>query len=236
MRPRHLVLVLAALGGCAAGGAAAESEEPAGPTVATIPVAELASIETLTTEPPATTLPLPPESVAVVGDSLTVSAEEEIVAALDELGVRDVVIDAAEGRRINHVTGGKSSGVTAAGELAATGDPDVWVIALGTNDVPGFGPTGYRADIEALLAELPPDAPVIWVDTWIKGRIDEARQANAVLRDVAAEHPQMTVVDWFQFGDDPGLIISDGIHLAEAGQQRFAEQIAAAVATVHADG
>lgn len=227
MRPRHLLLCLTALAGCAAGGAAAEPASTTGPTVT---LTELGTIETLTTTPPPTTAPPPPGSVAIVGDSLTVSAEEEITAALAMGGVGEVVFDAAEGRRINHATDGKTSGVTAAEELAAApGEPDLWVVALGTNDVPGFGPDGYRADIEALLAEIPSGAPVIWVDAWIERRIDEARAANAVLREVAAERPGTTVIDWFQFGDDPGLIIDDGIHLTDAGQVRFAEQIALAV-------
>jgi lysophospholipase L1-like esterase len=230
MRSRHLLLCLTALGGCAAGGAAAEPEPT---TVPTVTLTELDTIETLTTTPTPTTAPPPPGSVAIVGDSLTVSAQEEITVALAAVGVVDVVFDAAEGRRINHATDGKTSGVTAAEELAAAaGDPDVWVVALGTNDVPGFGPDSYRTDIEALLAEIPPGAPVIWVDAWIERRIDETRAANTVLREVAAEHPGMTVVDWFQFGDDPGVIIDDGIHLADAGQLRFAEQIAAAVVAV----
>lgn len=201
----------------------------------TVALAELDAIEPLTTSPPPTTVPPPPASVAIIGDSLTVAAEEELTSALEALGVGEIVVDAEEGRRINHATDGNTSGATAAEQLAAAaGDPDVWVVALGTNDIPGFRPDGYRADIEALLAELPTGAPVIWVDAWIERRIDETRAANAVLREVAAEHPGVTVVDWFQFGDDPGLIIDDGIHLADAGQLRFAEQVAAAVLAVSA--
>ncbi len=233
MRSRHVLVCLAAL---AAGGCANDAvAEPEPTSVATVTLAELDEIEPLTTTPAPTTAPAPttvpvPAEVAIIGDSLTVSAEEELVAAFAGLGVATHTFDAAEGRRINHAVAGETSGVTAAEELAATHQPDVWVVALGTNDVPGFGPDSYRADIEALLAEIPAGAPVIWVDAWIERRIDETRAANDVLRAVAAERPGMAVVDWFQFGDDPGLVIDDGIHLTDAGQLRFAEQIAAAIA------
>ncbi|HWL42215.1 MAG TPA: GDSL-type esterase/lipase family protein [Ilumatobacter sp.] len=233
MRARLVLVCLAALGaGACANPAVAEPEPTVAPTVA---LTELSALDTPgsvppagTDAPPTTVVPVPAE-VAVIGDSLTVAAQDELAAALAALGVTTVTLDAVEGRRINHVVAGNASGVTVAAGLAATRQPDVWVVALGTNDVPGFGRDSYRADIEALLAELPVGAPVIWVDVWIKSRIDETRAANTVLREAAAGRPGTVVIDWFQFGDDPGLIVSDGIHLTDIGQQRFADQIAAAI-------
>lgn len=236
MRPRHVLVSLAALvaPGCADGAVA----EPEPTTAATVSLMELDTIDTLTTAAPVgtatgraapTTTAAAPAHVAIVGDSLTVSAEVLIDQALAVAGVGTVTIDAVEGRRINHAVDGKTSGVTAAAAIAEVAEPDLWVVALGTNDVPGFGAEAYRADVEALLAKIPTGAPVIWIDAWIEGRIDEARAANAELRDVVSGRPGAVVIDWFQFGDDPGVIIGDGIHLTDTGQQRYADQIAAAV-------
>lgn len=227
MRVRPLVVCLAALAGCASEAAAEPEATPA--AAATVALPELDTIETLSTTAPASTVPDVPGEVALVGDSLMVSAQEELVLDLDTLGVDTFDYDAVEGRRIDHEVNGNPSGVDAVADIAAARDPDVWVIALGTNDVPGFGADSFRADVEALLAEIPVGDPVIWVDTWIEGRIDEARAANAVLREVAATRSEMTVLDWFQYGDDPGLIIGDGIHLTDTGQQRFSALIAAAL-------
>lgn len=238
MRPRHVLCGLAALvaTGCASNAAA----EPQATTAPTVPLIELDALDALTVDDVPGTSAVPtttaavsavPTHVAVVGDSLTVSSQELIEAALREAGVRTVTIDAVEGRRINHAANGKTSGVAATRAIAAVARPDVWVIALGTNDVPGFGPDSYRADVEALLAEIPAGDPVVWVDAWIKSRIDETRAANAVLREVAAGRPGTTVIDWFQFGDDPGVISGDGIHLTDQGEQRFAAQIATAILT-----
>lgn len=242
MRRRNLLLGLAAL---AASGCA--SDAVAGPqstAPATLSLLQLDTIDTLSPSPtgptgpagstadrpvPGTTAPAAPRHVAIVGDSLTLSAQDLIGQTLDEAGVVTVTIDAVEGRRINHAVGQKTSGVAATRSIAAVTEPDVWVIALGTNDVPGYGADAYRADVETLLAEIPPDAPVVWVDAWIRSRIDEARAANAALREVVERRSEAVVIDWFQFGDDPGVISGDGIHLTDAGQERFAAQIAAAV-------
>jgi lysophospholipase L1-like esterase len=235
VRPIPLALVAVALLTLAACGADANADVPlSGSTASTVPLTDLSVIDRLTTAAPATAVPATiepgPGDVVIIGDSLTLSAEDEIVTQLRLTGVDIVAFDAMENRRdLDDLP----SGATAAAELAAEHRPDAWVVALGTNDVGGQAdPEDFRADVRTLLGALPVDARVIWLDTWIEDRVEGSRELNAVLRQEAVRRGDMTVVDWFQFGDDPGLVRSDGVHLTDAGQRVFAAQIAAALAPV----
>jgi lysophospholipase L1-like esterase len=171
-----------------------------------------------------------PDSAAVVGDSLTESAKQEIGAYLEGLGVDTIMIDGAKNRRMadgNH----PDPGVDIVERIARVTEPEVWVIALGTNDVGAeVSPDQYAADIETLLAEVPEGAPVVWVDVWIRDRKDQVVAANHVLRDTLATRPDTIVADWFSHGEDPGIIADDGIHLTSDGRFVFAATIAASVA------
>jgi len=228
MRPRHAPLTaLALLAACGGAGAQADTTDPAtnGSGLDTVPLVSLTAIGATTAT---TVAPVPdprPQTAVLVGDSLTVQAQADIEAALGPLGISIVGFDAAEGRRVNHRANGQTSGVDAVVELADTAEPDLWIVALGTNDVPGIEVAGFRSDVDELLAAIPTDVPVIWVDNWVGRRIDDAKRANTVLREAADDRDGMTVVDWFQFGDDPGMIRSDGVHLTDAGATKFAEQI-----------
>jgi hypothetical protein len=227
-------LALLALAAC---GADASADVPvAGSTVATVPLTGLSAIEQLTTAAPTTVPPTVapgPDDVVIIGDSLTLSAEDEITTALRLAGIDIVGFDAMENRRTARDLDELPSGVTAAEQLAAEYEPDAWVIALGTNDVGGQAkPDDFRTDVNALLGAIPPGARVVWIDMWIEDRVEGSRDLNAVLRQVANTRGNMTVVDWFQFGDDPGVVRSDGVHLTDEGQRVFAAQIAAALGPV----
>jgi len=168
-----------------------------------------------------------PATVTVVGDSLAMSAEEDIWGLLRANSVDVIGFDAQENRRTNKALDDLRSGVQAVTELQATLDPDLWVIALGTNDVGGQeSADAFRSDVDELLALIPQGVPVIWVDVWIESRVEGCISANEVLRAAAAERPGMSVINWFQYGDDPGIIHDDGVHLSADGQAKFAAVIA----------
>ncbi len=176
-----------------------------------------------------------PDAAAVVGDSLTESATAEIGAYLDELGVDTITIDGAMNRRMTHGDH-PDPGIDVVERIAEVTQPDVWVIALGTNDVGAeVSPDQYAADIESLLAAIPAGAPVVWVDVWIRDRQQQVAAANQVLRDTLADHPDTIVADWSSHGDDPGLVAGDGVHLTDDGKYVFAATIAAAVADLFAE-
>ena len=173
-----------------------------------------------------------PTSVAVVGDSLTVSAADEIELALDAIGLDVIAFDALESRRIARGGSGLPPGTSAVEQILDAAilaeEPELWVIALGTNDVASVGSLDeFRPEMRELLDLIPSDVPVIWVDLWIGARTDSIRQANRMIR---AELRQWAggsaVVDWFAHGDDDGVITGDGVHLTDEGQQLFASSIA----------
>jgi lysophospholipase L1-like esterase len=174
-----------------------------------------------------------PRTVAVVGDSLTLSAVEEIETALVAAGLRVVAVDGAESRRMARSSRGVSSGVDAIESIQELADPDLWVIALGTNDVGAqSGDEVFREDVDRLLDLFPPEVPIIWVDLWIRDMGDQIAQANDSLRTRLADRQGVAaVVDWHAHGDDPGIITSDGVHLTDEGQQLFAASMANAFAT-----
>ena len=171
-----------------------------------------------------------PLSVAVVGDSLTLAASEQIGVALTAIGMEVLAVDGVESRRM--VGGSIPPGVDAIEQILAAGaDPDVWVVALGTNDIGAkLAGEAAAADVRAVLALLPADAPVVWVNTWIRDSAGDAALFNNEIRKVLDDRPNSGIVDWYDNAkDDEALIVGDGIHLTDLGEARFAAQMAAGI-------
>ena len=169
-----------------------------------------------------------PATVAVVGDSLTVAATDEITDALSRIGVRAVIVDGRESRRMVSGSNGLPSGVSAIEGILDEHRPELWVVALGTNDVgAAVDVDRFRADLRETLGAIPTGVPVVWVDVWIRDRLDDVVAANAVLHgELAGRAAPTAVVDWFSAGSIDGVITGDGVHLTDAGQARFATEIA----------
>jgi len=171
-----------------------------------------------------------PATVAVVGDSLTLSAHDEIADELGRLGLDVLVVDGVESRRMTAGSTSLPSGLDAIETIRAeyVDEPDLWVIALGTNDVGAqVDDDRFRDDLAAVLAAVGPDAPVVWVDLWIRDHRDDVVAANGLIRDVIADRsPPSGVVGWFAHGADDGTITGDGVHLTDRGRQAFATAIA----------
>jgi lysophospholipase L1-like esterase len=174
-----------------------------------------------------------PVSVAVVGDSLTLSAVEELRPALTRLGLDVIAIDGVEDRRMVSRTSTVSSGSDAISVILENDSPDLWVIALGTNDVGAQQATQtIRGHMTAVLDLIPDGVPVVWVDLWIRDRHDQIVDVNDVIDSVIAARPGSAVVDWYSHGDDKSVITADGVHLTAAGQRVFAGSIAATIDTL----
>ena len=179
-----------------------------------------------------------PTTVAVVGDSLTVAATDQLTDALSRIGVRSVIVDARESRRMTSGSTNLPSGVTAIEDVLGEHRPDLWIVALGTNDVGAeVGADRFRADVRETLAAIPADAPLVWVDVWIRDRHDDVVELNAVLhRELAVRPAPTVVVDWYSSGSIDGVITGDGVHLTAAGEARFASEITDAVVTLSVSG
>jgi lysophospholipase L1-like esterase len=169
-----------------------------------------------------------PATVAVVGDSITVASAEQLDEGLSALGLDVVAIDAQVGRRM---TVGERDRLYTGADIAALvanqSSPELWVFALGTNDVGQYDDVDEVVEqIEALLGRIPADDPVVWVDTWIRGRPEQTERVNAAIRTVIERRPGSTVVAWSAHAPDTGVISSDGVHLTtEVGVRRFADVV-----------
>lgn len=197
------------------------------------------SVETVvapTTEPPgsvpfaggiADEAPPRPATVAVIGDSIALSAEPLVTGALEAFRLDVVAYDAVQSRRMVNGSNAVPSGRNAIREVLAAGeDPDLWVVALGTNDVGAFtGREAWQIAVDELMAEIPDDADVVWVDTWV-GYLDEhAVDFNDALRDEVRWRDDVWVLDWHGRAVDEGVIAEDGVHLTESGRLEFARLI-----------
>ncbi len=169
------------------------------------------------------------ETVGIIGDSITVGSQDAIVAAVEALGVEVVAVDAASGRRLV-ADGTVGSGVDAARRVAAA-DPDVWVVALGTNDVPNLeAQEDYAVAIDRMLREVPEDVPLVWVDVYVEWDETATGAFNGVLRDRVDARGSTVVVDWAARAAAEDLL-RDGVHPTERGGLVFADLVAAGVAT-----
>ena len=88
----------------------------------------------------------PGRRVAMVGDSITVGSTPGLEAAAEALGF-ELSIDAEVGRRMTVGSSPESGTAAIADLLAESGVPDLWVVALGTNDVGQYDDAEYAAQI-----------------------------------------------------------------------------------------
>lgn len=173
-----------------------------------------------------------PATVVVVGDSLTESAAVEIETTLTQNGIEVLAIDGLTNRRMVRSTEGVVAGTGAVEALLERVEtpPELWVVALGTNDVGGAATAEqFASDMGTLLGLLPDGAPVVWVDLWIRDRQPQVLEANAVIRDVLARRGNGAVADWHSQATNEGAITDDGVHLTDDGRWMFARTLTDAV-------
>lgn len=168
-------------------------------------------------------------SVVMVGDSITEASTDELQGVFASAGITDVRIDAERGRRIEVGNGkgsGPLSGMNTVYQLLSEGlTPDVWVIALGTNDVGSYpSAEAYGTLIDGLLQMIPIDTPLVWVNVDRPQYADDTTVFNQVLEGRIAARGSAVVADWFALASDPNadLLRSDDLHPNNDGQQAFA--------------
>ena len=172
---------------------------------------------------------------AMVGDSITKASSQSLTAALEQQGFTDITIEAEVSRRIA-VGDGKGeplSGVKTLFTMISEGvEPDVWAVAMGTNDVGKYDDAPAYADLIDQMMSMP-DAkvPIIWVDVYNPNQLAGTKMFNLVLRDRAAARGNVTVVSWFDLASDPQekILRSDHIHPNQKGTVVFADLVSTAL-------
>lgn len=157
-------------------------------------------------------------AVTLVGDSLNVGVEPYLETALPGW-----TIDAHD--EIGRAT---SAGVDVLRERGRALAPIV-VVSLGTNDPEG-SEAEFRRLVDKALAIAGSTRCVVWA-TLVR---DGAERAgfDRVLRDAAAEHANLRVVDWAAMvANDRTLLAADEDHGTPAGYEQRASAIARAVRT-----
>ncbi len=164
--------------------------------------------------------------MVMIGDSITKGATPALDERYELLGL-DHLIEAENGKRIAVSAPANASGASIAQFLADNGDGDhtdeVWVIALGTNDVGQYGsPDEIAAAVNETLAAVPDDAALVWVDTYFRDRSEAAAELNAIVRDRVDRRGDSVIAPWTAFAPSDGVLTRDGVHPTPDGADVFA--------------
>lgn len=180
------------------------------------------------------------DTVVMIGDSITVASTPALQAAFEDLGFDDIVIVAQQGKRTAVSFGDNPSGAEVArslldadeavislGESAISLGEDhrdeLWVIALGTNDIGQYSDPAERVGaVNELLSEVPPDVPLIWVDTYFRDRPEDAEAVNAMIASRLRQRGNATIAAWSGVAGDDGNLRDDGVHPRDVGTLAFA--------------
>jgi lysophospholipase L1-like esterase len=166
------------------------------------------------------------DTVVMIGDSITRGATAYLDERYGLLGL-DHVIEAQNNKRMAVSIPNNPSGASIVEFLAANGDGDhsdeVWVIALGTNDVGQYSsPDDLAAAVNEIVASVPDDAALVWVDVHFRDRSADAARVNSIIRDRVERRGDSVVAPWTAFVDGDGVVSGDGVHPTTDGADVFA--------------
>ena len=178
-------------------------------------------------------------TVAIIGDSLTyqdAAGQGAVSAAFETAGWPSGAtwFYGVVGKAINDPDTNNTTTVqNIAQARAAIGEPDVWVIPLGTNDALNFASTAkINADIQTVLTALGPNAKVAWVNT--AGDPDDNfstlnSDVNDAIVSAMSGRPHSLLVDWSSYilpMSQPSYWL-DRVHMTSSGYAIRNQYIAA---------
>jgi ABC-type glycerol-3-phosphate transport system substrate-binding protein len=170
---------------------------------------------------------------AMVGDSITKASTKSLTEVLQKQGFVEIDIEAEVSRRIA-VGDGKAeplSGVKTLSTMMSAGvAPDIWAIAMGTNDVGKYKTADdYGALIDQMMSMPDAKVPIVWVDVYNPLQLAGTKMFNEVLRQRAAVRGNTTVLSWFALASDPKekILRDDHIHPNAQGTVAFADLVSA---------
>lgn len=170
----------------------------------------------------------PGRDVVMIGDSITVASAPGLEAVAEDLGVA-LTIHAEVGRRIT-VGNDPLAGIDVLEDVLNDGLPDLFVIALGTNDIGKYATEAeYAAQIRQLLSLVPSGAPIAWVNTYLRDQPEDSALFNAALISTLSVRGNATIARWSNIATEEG-ILSDGIHPTDDGTVEFTELVGEEIA------
>ena len=167
----------------------------------------------------------PPGPVLLVGDSLFFQSGDELRSALED--------DGWEVHTVAHPGAGiKGGGYTDNFEWSSTlrevvnqVRPEVAIVELGTNGC-GDGCSSVPDAIDGVLDSLVGVDTVLWLTVRVHApRPGNPRSINDDLRAAAESSPNLELLPFGRWMEQPGLIRPDGVHLTPAGQLVLAAHV-----------
>ena len=225
-----LVAAGALASGCNESGTAASGEDPPLPTIGL--GGGLGDVDTIPSDLVADNAD-DIDSIVMIGDSITVASTPALEDQFAEMGFADPVIQAVVGKRIAVSSTSNPSGVKVA-EFIVGSAPDsggqLWVVALGANDVNQYGsPDEIAGVVNEMLDAVPEDVPLVWVDTYYRDESEGAALINAIVADRLSRRGNSVMAPWNAFAANDGVVRSDGVHPTESGTIVFADVVGATI-------
>lgn len=176
------------------------------------------------------------DTVVMIGDSITVGSTPALQEAYEQLGFDEIIIESKQGKRTALSFGSNPSGVDIASLIVSSPDRDddhsneLWVIALGTNDINQYGGAAERAAaINEMLQTIPEESPLIWVDTYFEDQPEGADEINSAIADRVLDRGNSAIARWSSVAADDGNLRDDGVHPREQGSAVFAKVVSATI-------
>lgn len=193
----------------------------------------IAALELLiTTDASAASISASATRVSVVGDSLTIGTMPFQADAFATAGWGHSAVDAYGSRGIRtKIRKDLHTGLTAVDAIKAkSGDSDLWVIALGTNDAGIYANSKHPALIRMMMDQIGSGHKVMWVNIYLPETPERQDHWNSALSTVAEERSDdMIVFDWAAVAAaNPQWLANDQIHCSNKGYRERATAIAEA--------
>ena len=217
-----------AVAACSSGSGQSASGADAGQG---IPDGASAANQAASGNPPKTKVP---KSIAMVGDSITALSQPTLEAVLAQVGFASITVNAEPSRRIEVGSKKPMPGLDVVSFIQASAPPEMWVIALGTNDAGLYAnDEDYQGLIDDVLDVIPDKVPLVWVSTYRHDQLKGCERFNLLLRASLKKRGNATVGEWYQqvTKSNEAILTDDGVHPDRDGILVFADTVRGAIAT-----
>jgi len=183
-------------------------------------------------------------TVVMIGDSITRASTAELYKRFELMGLEHVLIESQNSKRMAVSSSGNPSGVAIANFIKGAGtvpegsgdsgdvldndhSNELWVVALGTNDVNQYSsPDQIAAAVNEVIGSVPDGAPLVWVDTYYRDETDGANLVNSIVSERLERRGNAVLAPWSFFAVIDGVMSGDGVHPSNSGKDVFAFVVA----------